>query len=180
MTPLVPPIRWRRVLLVGFMGAGKTTLGPRLAARLGWEFLDVDAELVRRTGLSIPGYFQQHGEAAFRAAEARLTGELSSRDRLVLAPGGGWIAEPGSFEGLPAGSAVVWLRVSVPEALRRVAASGETRPLLEAADPAAAAWALLARREPRYALAHHTVDVDGRTPDALTEEIVEWLKTSSW
>src|SRR5690606_9634521 len=75
-----PDPRWRRVLLVGIPGAGKSTVGRELAAALDWDFLDVDAELVRRTGLSVAGYFEQHGEPAFRAEEARLTAELCSRD----------------------------------------------------------------------------------------------------
>lgn len=174
-----PQLSWRRVLLVGFMGAGKSTVGPLLAGELGWTFVDVDRELERRTGLPVAGYFLRHGERAFRAEEARLTAELSSRDRLVLAPGGGWVAQPGSLEGLPAGTAVIWLRVGLDEALRRLEGTGETRPLLQGPDPRAAAAALLAQRTPRYALAHYAIDVNGRTPAALTQDLVAWLGTST-
>lgn len=166
------------MLLVGLPGAGKSTVGPGLAAALGWDFVDVDAEIVRRTGLSVAGYFEQRGEPAFREEEARLTAELCSRDRLVLAPGGGWIARPGSFETLPPGSAVVWLQVSPEEAVRRVSGSDERRPLLQTPDPRVAAAALLEARRPRYALAHLALAVDGRSPADLTQDIVEWLTTS--
>ena len=175
----VPDPRWRRVLLVGLPGAGKSAVGRELAAALGWDFADVDAELVRRTGLSVAGYFERHGETAFREAEARLTAELCSRDRLVLAPGGGWIAQAGTFEALPPGTAVVWLQVSPAEASRRLAADGDVvRPLLQAGDPAATVAALLAARRSRYALAHLALAVDGRRTADLTRDIVEWLTTS--
>lgn len=163
------------MLLVGLPGAGKSTVGRELAAALGWGFVDVDAELVRRTGLSIAGYFEQRGEPAFRAEEARLTAELCSRDRLVLAPGGGWIARPGSFEALPPGTAVVWLQVAPEEAVRRLSGSDEVRPLLHTEDPGASAAALLAARRPRYELAHIALVVDGRTTADLTRDIVAWL-----
>lgn len=177
--PPIPDPRWRRLLLVGLPGSGKSTVGRALAAAIGWDFLDVDAELVRRTGLSIAGYFEQHGQAAFRAEEARLTAELCSRDRVVLAPGGGWIARAGSFEALPPGSAVVWLQVDPAEAVRRLAGSDDVRPLLQTRDPAATAAALLEARRPRYALAHIALAVDGRTTADLTRDIVEWLTKST-
>ena len=177
--PPNPDHAWRRVLLVGLPGAGKSTVGRELAAALGWAFADVDAELVRRTGLSVAGYFEQRGEPAFRAEEARLTAELCSRDRLVLAPGGGWIARPGSFESLPPATAVVWLQVSPEEAVRRLSGSDELRPLLQTDDPVATAAALLAARRPRYGLAHLALVVDGRTSADLTRDIVAWLTTST-
>jgi shikimate kinase len=162
------------------MGAGKSTLGPLLAEALRWEFLDVDAELVRRTGVTVAEFFQRQGEAAFRREEARLAAELSARDRLVLAPGGGWITGETALASLPAGSALVWLRVSPEEAVRRALSSGDVRPLLQGGDPLAAARRLLAAREAAYAQAHFTIDVDGRTPADLTIDMAEWLKTSSW
>jgi shikimate kinase len=165
--------------LLGFMGAGKSTVGPMLADALGWSFLDGDAELERRSGVSVPEWFGRHGEAAFRREETRLTAELCLRDRLVLAPGGGWAAGEGALASLPPATATVWLRVSAQEAVRRVSAADEVRPLLVGADPLAAARALLSHRTPAYAGADFTIDVDGRTPAELTTEILEWLKTSS-
>jgi shikimate kinase len=179
MAPATGEIGWRRVLLLGFMGAGKSTVGPLLADALGWSFLDGDAELVRRSGVSVAEWFRRQGEAEFRREEARLTAELCLCDRLVLAPGGGWAACEGALTSLPPATATVWLRVSPEEAVRRVGAAGEARPLLAGPDPLAAARALLSHRTPAYARADFTIDVDGRTPAELTTEILEWLKTSS-
>ena len=117
LRPGDPPRGWRRVLLIGFMAAGKTTVGRGLADALGWEFADVDAELVRVSGVPVEEFFRSRGEAAFRAEEARLTAALCSRDRLVLATGGGW---PGSGPGpLPAsgwGSERAWSPEPQPSA----------------------------------------------------------------
>lgn len=175
-----PPPFWRRVLLLGFMGAGKSTLGPLLAEALGWAFVDGDAELVRRSGVSVPEWFRVRGEAAFRREEAAITRELLGKEHVVLAPGGGWAAMPGALEAVPPGTARVWLRVSAEEAVRRANAGGEARPLLAGPDPVGRARELLKRRESYYARADFTVDVDGRTPTELIMAITEWLRTSSW
>jgi shikimate kinase len=123
--------------------------------------------------------FQQDGETAFRAMEARLTVELSSLTQTVLATGGGWAAQPGLIEALPPGSAVVWLRVSPEEALRRLRDSPGQRPLLAGPDPLGALLALAEQRTHRYALADRTIDVDARSAAAVAEEISEWLERST-
>lgn len=162
----------RNIVLTGFMGAGKTTVGRHLAETLGWSFVDLDERIARESGMSIPDIFRTRGEMAFRAMEARLTAALSSVDRTVIAPGGGWVLDPANPERLPPATCTVWLRVSAGEAVRRVRAAGEDRPLLAgAADPVAVAAALLARRSARYATADVIVDVDGRTPAEIVEEI---------
>lgn len=165
----------RRIVLVGFMSAGKTTIGRLLADAQGWRFVDVDEEIVRRTGMSVAEIFRERGEAVFRRLESRLTARLCSLDCAVVAPGGGWIMAPMALERLPAGTLTVWLRVSPEEAVRRALGSGIGRPLLAGTDPLATARALLAVREPRYERADHTVHVDGRTPAEITAEIVHSL-----
>ena len=165
-----------RVVLVGLPGAGKSAVGRALAARLGWRFVDVDAAIVEQEGISIAALFQRDGESAFRAMEARLTAELSSGPETVLATGGGWAAQPGSIESLPPDSAVVWLRISPGEAIRRLRGSPEVRPLLAGTDPLGALRALADIRTERYALADLTVDVDDMTVDAIAEIIDAWLK----
>jgi len=162
------------------MGAGKSTIGPLLARSLGWRFLDGDAELVSRSGVSVADWFRLRGEADFRLAEAALTTELCAQDRLVLAPGGGWAVQAGALGSVPAGTALVWLRVSADEAVRRVSDQPDVRPLLAGDDPVTTARRLLEEREPYYAGADFIIDVDGRSPAELTTEILEWLKTSSW
>ena len=167
------------VVLVGLPGAGKSATGARLADRLGWAFADIDSVIVAHTGRSVAELFRTEGESAFRAMETRLTAELSSEPATVLAPGGGWAAQPGTLESLPAHAVVVWLRVSPDEAIRRLRGSPEERPLLAVPDPAGAIRALAETREERYGLADLVVDVDGRSVEDVVEIIIEWLKRST-
>lgn len=165
----------RRVVLVGFMAAGKSSVGRGLAERMGWRFIDFDAEIERRSGRSVPELFSQDGEAAFRRMEAELTSELAGLTRVVLAPGGGWVAQPGLLDRLGPGSLVVWLRVSAEEAVRRSQAGPGTRPLLAGDEPLAAARRLLEAREASYARADWTVDVEGSTVDEVVDLLAERL-----
>jgi shikimate kinase len=169
----------RRLFLVGLPGAGKSTVAPELARRLGWSFVDLDDEIVRRTGRSVEDLFHTDGESAFRAMESRLTAELSSVPERVLAPGGGWAAQPGSLESLPADAAVVWLRISPDEAIRRLRGTSVQRPLLAGPDPLAALRTLADLRTERYALADLTVDVDDLSPAEAAEIITEWLRRNA-
>ena len=173
-----PPERVERVVLVGFMAAGKTTVGELLARRLGWTFLDFDDVIEARTGATVPQIFREQGEAAFRALEARLTEELAHAPGVVLAPGGGWITQPELLDMLGPGSLVVWLRVSPEVAVRRALADDVHRPLLSGPDPLGKARQLLAEREPLYYLADVTVDVDVRDPDDVAWEIAERIRLS--
>lgn len=165
-----------RIVLVGFMAAGKSTIGRRLARLLVWDFVDFDREIERRTGRSIPEIFRHEGAAAFRALEAELTEELADLERVVLAPGGGWITQPELLERLGPGSMVVWLRISPEEAVRRAGRDAEHRPLLAGPDPLARARALIREREPLYEMADLVVDVDRRPPDQVALEIVELVR----
>lgn len=173
--PVAGP-RSDRLVLVGLPGSGKSTVGSAIARRLGWAFHDVDREIERATGLSIPALFQSEGEAAFRAMESRLTLELCSLPHTVVAPGGGWAAQPGSMQALPASAATIWLRVRPTEAIRRLRGTPEERPLLSGADPLATLEALARLRLSSYEDAHHVVDVDGRTVPEIADAICEWLR----
>lgn len=165
------------IVLIGFMGAGKTTVGRILARRLGWRFLDFDEEIERRARATIPEIFSAVGEHGFRALEEELTGELSSVRRAVVAPGGGWAARPGAFDSLPPGSITIWLRTPPEIAVQRALASGVQRPLLEGEDPLERARALLRVREPMYARADHIVDTGGKDPERVAEEIFRHITT---
>jgi len=158
------------------MGAGKSTVGRLLAEVLGWQFIDVDAEVERRTGRTIPEIFREDGETAFRGLEAGEAAAALTRSDVVIAPGGGWAMAAGAFDALPAGSLVIWLRVTADEAVRRVRRDGRIRPLLEAADPVGAASTLLAAREPFYARAELVIDTGGREPGSIVNEIRERIK----
>lgn len=169
----------RRVVLVGLPGAGKTSTGRLLAGMLGWDFVDVDEEIVRRSGRSVPEWFREDGEAAFRELEARLTAELCCRSDLVLAPGGGWAAQTGVLDSLPADTATIWLRVSPEEAIRRLRGSSTERPLLGGDDPLAALQALAAARHESYARAGLVLDVDRRPAGEIAEHIGAWLRRNT-
>lgn len=160
------------MVVVGFMASGKSTVGARIAASLGWDAVDVDAEIVRQRGRSIAAIFADEGEAAFRRLEAEAVREALRRKRVVVIPGGGWAAAgPDRLTDLPPGTLAVWLRIGAEAAVRRARASPGERPLLAGPDPLATAFALLAERERFYAPAHLHLDVEGSPPDALVEKI---------
>jgi shikimate kinase len=163
--------RVRRVLLVGFMGSGKTRVGQALARRLGWVFRDFDQEIGSRLGLPIPEIFRQHGEAGFREMEHRVGAELLREVEVVLACGGGWPAALGRMEELAPDTFSVWLRVSAEEAVRRIRQEGPTRPLLAVDDPLARARELLARREAWYRMAEVALETEATEPEDLARRI---------
>jgi shikimate kinase/3-dehydroquinate synthase len=156
-----------RVVLVGFMGAGKSTVGPLLAGRLGWTFRDMDLWIEERTGLRVPAFFRERGEEAFRREEELLAAEAARQGRLVLAAGGGAFASPRTRALLAEGALTVWLRCELDVALARIAL-GRHRP--RAGDRETMA-ALLAEREPFYRLAEMMVDTS-RTPPAETAGLI--------
>jgi shikimate kinase len=165
----------RTIVLIGFMAAGKSTAGRIAAERLGWSLVDLDAEIEARTGTSIEALFRDRGETAFRAIELELTPALLQRDHAVLATGGGWATQPGTLDALPPSARSVWLDVSAGEAVRRAAASGTVRPLLETADPVATAQALLDARKQFYERADVRIDVNGRSPQEIADDIVKYV-----
>jgi shikimate kinase len=168
----------RRILLVGFMGSGKTLVGQALARRLGWVFRDFDQEVRFRVGLPIPEIFRQHGEAHFRDMEREVGAELLREERVVLASGGGWPAEVGRMDALPEGTLSIWLKVTPEEAVRRVREEGPTRPLLAVPDPVARARALLAERERFYEKADVALDSLGGSPEELARSIEEIMSST--
>jgi shikimate kinase len=166
---------YSRVLLVGFMGAGKSSVGKRLAHSLGWRFLDFDEEIEREAGATVVEIFERFGEDRFRVLEARVGNRLLDTDEAVLASGGGWPASPGRLRGVPAGTATVWLHVSVDEALRRADSHPLTRPLLLEEKSRERASKLLAERTPFYASATWRVDTEGSTVEDVTARILQIL-----
>jgi shikimate kinase len=166
---------YRRVVLVGFMGSGKTRVGQVLAGRLGWAFRDFDQEIESRLGLSIPEVFRQHGEGFFREMEGRVGSELLQEEGVILASGGGWPVALGRIEGLPPGTLSVWLRVSAEEAVRRIREEGPTRPLLVVSDPIARARELLQDRAIWYAKARLSVDSEEAPPEDLARNIEDFM-----
>ncbi len=165
----------RSIVLIGLMGAGKTSIGRRLAARLGLLFRDADAEIELAAGCTIPELFDRYGEQDFRAGERRVIRRLLSGDPLVLATGGGAVMDAETRATIRDDAISVWLRVPLPTLVRRV--SGRTnRPLLTGADPAQILTELMARRHPIYAEAEIVVDAGDEHPDRTTAHVMEALE----
>lgn len=160
------------LVLVGLPGAGKSTCGRQLARRLGRPFLDFDVEIERRTGLSVSRIFAEQGEAAFRSLEVELTRELVSAPPMVLAPGGGWVTNPGVMALLRPPGRIVHLQLSPAEALRRVSRSRTVRPLLRQADPAVRIQTLWDARKGLYAQSDAVLEVEKLTQQQVIDSLV--------
>jgi shikimate kinase len=144
------PAKHRNVVIVGLMGAGKTTVGRQLASRLKWRFVDTDHEIERRTGVRIPVIFEIEGEDGFRRRESQVLSELLESENMVLATGGGAVLKPENRECLRLqGGLVAYLHVS-PGLLHSRTRNDRNRPLLQVADPLAKLQSLLAERDPYY------------------------------
>ena len=153
-------MRINRIFLIGPMGAGKTTVGKRLAQELGLPFFDSDRVIEERTGASIPLIFDIEGEAGFRRREAAVIDELTRLERVVLATGGGAVVTPENRDHLRSRGAVVYLEASVDKQLERTR-KDKSRPLLQTDDPRARLQALFEQRQPLYReIAHITVSTE--------------------
>jgi shikimate kinase len=161
----------RRIVLTGFMGSGKSTVGPLLASRLGWKFVDADDMIEAEAGVSIAELFTRHGEGAFREREHAAIARLASGEGLVMALGGGAIEHEKTRRLLlnAPGTLMVHLEVELATALARCRGTEELRPIL--ADQANLA-ARYARRVPLYRMAHVSIAVDALTPEQAAEAIV--------
>lgn len=171
--PAMDRIDTRSIALIGFMGTGKTTVGKRLARRLGYQFVDSDSEIEHRAGVPVRTIFQEQGEAAFRSLESDTIAALVTQPNQVISTGGGTILQTKNADLLRANCLVVWLTASPGVILKRVG-NAETRPLLaNAADPLARIRQLLDARSRLYqAAAHLRVDTTHRKPEAIVDEIV--------
>jgi len=171
------------LVLIGYRATGKTTIARLLAQRLGWEWIDADVEIERRTGKSIARIFAEDGEPAFRDLEAEVIADLCRRERLVLAAGGGAPLRPESREAMRASGKVVWLK-ALPETIRARmsgdASTGARRPNLTQQGGLGEIIELLGRREPVYRQsAHLEVDTEGKSPEAVAAEILDRAGLSS-
>lgn len=170
-TSLSQPIN---VALIGYRGTGKSTVARLVAARLGWEWHDADAEIERRAGKSIRQIFDDEGEPVFRDWETAVVRDLAQRERCVLALGGGAVVREQNRAFL-AGSIVVWLRAEPATLARRIAGDASTtdrRPNLTAHGGVEEIERLMAAREPIYhGLARHAVETEGKSPDEVADII---------
>ena len=169
------PFPDRAIVLVGLMGAGKTSVGRLLAARLGREFADADDEVAAAAGCSVEDIFSRYGEAAFRDGERRVMARLLGRRRAVIAAGGGAFNDPGTREAVRREGVSVWLRADLDLLLGRVSRRGG-RPLLAAGNERAVLERLMAERAPFYAEADVTVDVGSESPRATMDRVLRALE----
>jgi shikimate kinase len=162
----------KHLVLIGLMGAGKTTVGRECARRLGRPFVDTDDVVTATAHMTVEEIFAQGGEARFREIERTVVADVcASPDALVIACGGGTVLDPENRRALRAAGVVIWLRAPAPTLLARVG-DGSTRPLLRN-DPAGALQRLERLREPTYeAVAHAGVDTDTLAVDAVADRVL--------
>ncbi len=166
------------IFLIGPMGAGKTTVGRRLADDLGLAFADSDHEIEARTGVDISYIFEKEGESGFRNREAQIIDELTARQGLVLATGGGVVLNADNRHHLAARGHVVYLHASLHQQFMRTRHS-ETRPLLQDGDRRAVLERLFVQRDPLYReIADLVLETDHRSASILAREIVRDLSTT--
>lgn len=153
------------VILTGFMGTGKTTVGQLVAAQTGLRFVDTDAEIVARAGMTIPDVFAQQGEPAFRALESGICAELATRSGQVIATGGGALVDPCNRDIMQAAGLLVCLTAR-PDVIRERLADFDGRPL-------ATNWEhLLRERRAAYAQIPHQIDTSEKSPEQVATEVV--------
>jgi shikimate kinase len=165
----------RSIVLVGMMGVGKSSIGRRLAARLGVPFVDADAEIEKAAGMSIADIFARHGEADFRSGEARVIARLLDGGPQVLATGGGAVMNADTRAAIKTKGVSIWLSAELDVLMRRINKRKNDRPMLQTADPAATLRELLVAREPAYAKADLTVQSREVPHDAIVSEIMTAL-----
>jgi shikimate kinase len=165
------------IFLVGPMGAGKTTVGKRLAELRGLQFADSDHEVEHRTGVDVAFIFEKEGEAGFRKREKLVIAELTGRSGIVLATGGGAVLDAENRQQLSGRGFVVYLRASVDHQLRRTSHS-DTRPLLQGPNRREVLESLFSLRDPLYReVADLVIETDGRNARVLAQEIERHLDT---
>src|SRR3954471_13036269 len=166
----------RSVVLVGMMGAGKSTIGRRLAARLRLPFLDADIEIEAAAGMSIPDIFETHGEPHFRDGEARVIARLLDNGPAVIATGGGAFMREETRNRIRDKAVSIWLKADADVIMKRVKRRAH-RPLLQTEDPAATVSRLLEAREPVYRSADITIWSRDVPHDHIVDECLDALRT---
>lgn len=165
----------KNIVLIGFMGTGKTTVGKRLAGRLGWQFVDTDREIERVTGKTIPQIFAQDGEVRFRSEERLVIQKLSRREGLVIATGGGAVLDPENVADLKRNGVLICLAAD-PEIIYQRVKGKKHRPLLnKKGDLQEQIRTLLTARAPFYAVADFTIDTGNISSGEVVNKIINYL-----
>lgn len=172
---LVAALDRRSIVLVGMMGAGKSSVGRKLGSRLGLAFVDADTKIEEAAGMSIPDIFETRGEAEFRSGEARVIARLLEGGPQVLATGGGAYMNPDTRALIRAKGVSVWLKADFDVLMKRIKRRTD-RPMLKTADPAATLKQLMDVRYPVYAEADITVESREVLHEVIVEEILDRLR----
>src|SRR5580700_3824367 len=174
-TPILAGLGRRSIVLVGMMGVGKSSVGRRLAGRLSLPFVDADTEIEKAADMSIAEIFARHGEPYFRSGEARVIARLLEGGPQVLATGGGAFMNADTRALIRQKGVSVWLHADLDVLLRRTSKRRSDRPLLQTDDPSETLRALLAEREPVYALADLTVQSRDVPHEAIVADVMTAL-----
>ena len=164
------------IALFGFMGVGKSVIGKMLAEKMGLSFVDLDEEIIKKTGKKISQIFEEEGEQAFRNIEKTTTSEIAAKDEQVIACGGGTVLDGENLCNLRKNSRMILLTAEIDEILRRVDAEGDLRPLLNVEDRKERIDRLISERQPQYLLAADLIiDTTNETPNKIAEKIYSYL-----
>lgn len=167
-------MKHKRIILTGFMGTGKTAVGEALAKRLGYQFLDTDLMVEEETGKTITEIFENEGEAAFRVYEKKMVKKALEKERVVVATGGGAVADAENLKLMKEVGIVIGLAASPDSILKRIT-SMQTRPLLKTKDQLRKIKSLLSERSPYYREADKIIDTTSRSIEETVGEIVKAL-----
>ncbi len=162
------------LIMIGFMGVGKTMIGRKLANRLGYHFLDMDEQIEKEQKCSISEIFENQGEDYFRRLEVKLLLKLSSIQNTVIATGGGAVATEGNFDLMKKYGTVIYLKISVEDIMERLKNSHH-RPLLQTENPQKKIHALFEKRIPLYEQADHIIETKNLPPQRITSLIIRNL-----
>ncbi len=169
----------KNIILIGFMGTGKSTIGIKLAERLKMQFVDMDREIEKLTGMSIPMLFKKHGEIRFRSEEQLMSQKLGQRSNLVIATGGGVVLNSENVEALRNSGILICLDADPGVILARVNRKKGSRPLLKKNLGAEDIEKMLNDREDYYALADYRIDTSGKEMDKIVQEIIQLVKKTN-
>ena len=165
------------IVLIGYRGTGKSAVGEILAHRLLMTYVGMDAEIVKRSGMTIPEIVEEYGWPVFRDMETAVARDLSGQDNLIIDTGGGVIERPENVEMLRQNACVIWLKASVNIIVFRIQADIQRPALIEGKTFTEEVAEVLERRFPKYkSAAHHEIDTDDVTPDGLADGIVKILE----
>jgi XRE family aerobic/anaerobic benzoate catabolism transcriptional regulator len=165
------------IALIGLRGAGKSTLGKRLADAIGWSFVELNKEIERQNGLSVAEIINLYGQEGFRRMEqATLVQLLARKELMVLATGGGIVSEPVTFDLILKSFYTIWLKAEPEEHMARVRKQGDLRPMADDRSAMAELRNILVSREPLYARANTVVDTAGLTVDAAATRLAQAVK----